>query len=85
MKRSLLAVSATLLLALGLSGPASAADPRASCGGLTSSSLAGQPGAKAADVSDAFGEAADRGIPVGGVISEFSHSHLGSAEACWGN
>jgi hypothetical protein len=85
MKRSLLAVSAALVLALGLSGPASAADPHASCGGLAASSFAGQPGGHAADLSDAFAEAAERGITVGGVISEFSQNHLGSLEACWGN
>jgi hypothetical protein len=45
MNRSLVAVSATLALGLGLSGPASAADPRASCEGLAASSFAGQPGA----------------------------------------
>jgi hypothetical protein len=83
MKRSVLAVFATLALGLGLSSPASAADPHASCGGLVSSNLAGQPGAKAADVSDAFAEAADRGITPGALISEFSHSHLGSVEACF--
>jgi hypothetical protein len=83
MKRTVLAVFATLALGLGLSSPASAADPHASCGGLVSSNLAGQPGAKAADVGDAFAEAADRGITPGALISEFSRSHLGSVEACF--
>jgi hypothetical protein len=85
MKRSVLAVSATLVLALAVSGPASAADSHASCGALTASSFAGQPGGHAADLSDAFAEAAERGITVGALISEFSQNHLGSAEACWAN
>jgi hypothetical protein len=84
MKRASLAVFATSALVLGLSGPASAADPAASCGGLVSSALAGQPGAKAADVRDAFDEAADLGITPGALISEFSRSHLGSVGACFG-
>jgi hypothetical protein len=54
-----------------------------SCGGLAASNLAGQPGAKAADVRDAFAEAADRGITPGALIGEFSRSHLGSVEACF--
>jgi hypothetical protein len=83
MKRSLLAVLATLALVLGLSGPASGASPQASCQGLAASSLAGQPGARAADVRDAFGEAAELGITPGALISEFSRSHSGSAEACF--
>jgi hypothetical protein len=84
MKRSFFVVLPTLALVLGLSGPALAADPHASCGGLVSSNLAGQSGAKAADVRDAFAEAADRGITPGALISEFSRSHLGSVEACFG-
>jgi hypothetical protein len=83
MKRSLLAVLATVGLVLGLSGPASAASPAASCSGLNGSSLAGQPGAKAADVRDGMGEADDLGIPLGALISEFSRSHPGSVEACF--
>jgi hypothetical protein len=83
MKRSLLAVLATLGLALGLSSPASAANPAASCGGIVASSLAGQPGAKAADVRDAFNEAANLGITPGALISMFSRSHLGSVEDCF--
>ena len=82
-KRSLLALFAALAVSLGLSGPASAANPHASCGGLVASNLAGQPGAKAADVRDAFAEAEVRGITPGALISEFSRSHLGSVEACF--
>jgi hypothetical protein len=83
-KRSLLALFAALAVSLGLlSDPASAADPHASCQGLAASSLAGQPRARAADVRDAFGEAEDLGITPGALISEFSRSHLGSAEACF--
>jgi hypothetical protein len=74
MKRSLLAVLATLALVLGVSGPASAADPHASCQGSVASSFAGQPGVRAADVFDAFDEAADLGITPGAVRSEFSRA-----------
>jgi hypothetical protein len=49
MKRSLLALFATLAVALGLSAPASAAtaNPHASCAGKVGASLAGQPGPRA--------------------------------------
>jgi hypothetical protein len=84
MKRSLLAVLATLALVLGLSGSASgAAAPPASCQALVNSSFAGQPGARAAELQSAFEEAADRGVPVGAVLSEFSRVHGGSIEGCF--
>ena len=83
MKRSLLALFAALAVSLWLSGPASAADPHSSCQGLAASSLAGQPGARAAELQSAFEEAADRGVPVGAVLSEFSRSHGGSIEGCF--
>jgi hypothetical protein len=84
MKRALVVVSATLAVGLGLSGPASAADPHASCQALVNSSFAGQPGARAAELQDAFDEAAERGVPVGAVLSEFSRVHGGSIEGCFG-
>ena len=83
MNRSLVAVSATLALGLGLSGPASAADPHSSCQGLAASSFAGQPGAFAQERQDAFAEAQERGITPGGVTSEFARSHPGSLDACF--
>lgn len=83
MKRSLLAVSATLVLGLGLTGPASAADPYASCQGLAASSLAGQPGAFAQERQDAFAEAQERGITPGALTSEFAGFHRGSLDACF--
>jgi hypothetical protein len=83
MKRIFLAVFATLALSLGLSGPASAADSRASCQALVNSSFAGQPGARAAELRSAFDEAAERGVPVGAVLSEFSRLHGGSIEGCF--
>jgi hypothetical protein len=83
MKRSLVAVLATLALVLGVSGPASAAAPAASCQALVNSSFAGQPGARAAELQDAFAEAAELGVPVGAVLSEFSQSHGGSVEGCF--
>jgi hypothetical protein len=84
MKRILVAVLATLALALGLSGPASAANPQASCQGLAASSFAGQPGAMAQERRDAFGEAAELGITAGALTSEFARSHDGTVEACHG-
>ena len=83
MKRILLAAFATLALALGLSGPASAADPHASCQALVNSSFAGTPGGRAAELQSAFEEAAERGVPVGAVLSEFSRLHGGSIEGCF--
>jgi hypothetical protein len=83
MKRPLLAFTTALALAVGLSGPASAASPQASCQALVNSSFAGQPGGRAAELQDAFGEAAERGVPVGAVLSEFSRVHGGSIEGCF--
>jgi hypothetical protein len=84
MKRSLVVVLATLALALVISGSASgAAAPPASCQALVNSSFAGQPGARAAELQSAFEEAADRGVPVGAVLSEFSRVHGGSIEGCF--
>jgi hypothetical protein len=82
MKRSLVTVSATLALGLGLSGPSSAADPHASCQGLAASSFAGQPGAFAQERQDAFAEAQDLGITPGAVTSAFARSH-GPLDACF--
>jgi len=84
MRRSLLAVSATLALSLGLVGPASAAEPPASCQGLAASSLAAQPGAFAQERRDAFGEAAELGITPGALTSGFARSHEASLEECFG-
>jgi hypothetical protein len=82
-KRSALVLFASVALALGLSGAASAdANPNASCSGLASSSRAGDPGAEA-EVQ--FGiQANEEGVPPGIIESEFSRDHLGSAEACLG-
>jgi hypothetical protein len=84
MKRSLLAVLATLALVLGVSGPASAAAPPASCQGLAASSLAGQAGARADVVQGVFEEAGGPGATAGFLFSDFSRFHDGSAEACLG-
>jgi hypothetical protein len=68
---------------LGLSGPAWAASPQASCQALVNSSFAGEPGARAAELQDAFAEAAESGVPVGAILSEFSQVHGGSIEGCF--
>ena len=83
-KRSSSVVLATVAFALGLTGPASAADPAASCQGLAASSLAGQPGAFAAERRDAFDEAASLGITPGALTSEFARARPGTLEACFG-
>ena len=83
MKRSSVVVSATLALGLGLSGPAAAAAPPASCQGLAASSLAGQAGAFAQERQDAFAEAQERGITPGALTSEFARSRDGSLDACF--
>jgi hypothetical protein len=83
LKRSLLAVSATLALALGLSDSAwAAANPVASCSGLNGSSYAGQPGAAASDRFDGLDEAAGLGITPGALFSEFSQLHSGDVDTC---
>jgi hypothetical protein len=83
MKRSLVAVYATAALTLGLAGTA-AADSPASCAGLASSSVAGQPGARAAIQFGAFAEAENLGITSGALQAEFARFHDGSAEVCFG-
>jgi hypothetical protein len=82
MKRALIAVFATSALVLGLTIPASAADPHASCSGLVASSVAGQPGARAEIQRDVFQTAIEDGLTPGAVASEFSRFHAGSAEIC---
>jgi len=86
MKRVLLAASTALALVLGSSGPASAADANfhASCAGHASSSVAGQAGARAEIQFGAFEDAAEHGITVGALQSEFARFHDGSAEVCFG-
>jgi hypothetical protein len=83
-KRSLLAASATLALAVAFTGSASAANPQASCSGLAGSSRAGQPGAEAQVQFGIQAEAAFEGTTPGAIESGFSQDHLGSAEACLG-
>jgi hypothetical protein len=80
-----LAAVATVALSLALVAPASAetANTHASCQALVNSGFAGQPGARAAELQDAFGEAAEFGVPVGAVLSEFSRSHGGSIDGCF--
>jgi hypothetical protein len=78
------ALFAALAVSVGLSGPASAADPHASCSGLAASSLAGQSGARAEVIRNAQAEAEEHGITFGALNSEFSRFHDGSAEACLG-
>jgi hypothetical protein len=84
MKRSLVAVFATGAVTLALTGPAAAAESPASCAGLASSSVAGQPGARAEIQFGAFAEAENLGITSGALQSEFARFHDGSAEVCFG-
>jgi hypothetical protein len=77
MKRSLLAVFATLALVLGLSGPAwsATASPNASCAGQVGASLGGQPGARAVVAHGFIEEARSEGGPPGLLQSEWSRLH----------
>jgi hypothetical protein len=78
MKRSLLALFATLAVALGLSAPASAAtaNPHASCAGKVGASLAGQPGPRAVIAHGFIAEAHSEGVhPPGFFQSEWSRLH----------
>ena len=78
MKRSLLAVSAALTLALGLSPPGSAAtaNPDASCAGQVGASVAGQSGARAVIAHGFIAEAQSEGVhPPGFFQSEWSRLH----------
>jgi hypothetical protein len=78
MKRPLLAALATLVLALGLSAPASAAtaNPNASCAGKVGASLADQPGARAMIAHGFIAEAHSEGVhPPGFFQSEWSRLH----------
>ena len=78
MRRSLLAVFATLALALGLVPPGSAAgaDPPASCAGVVGTSIAGQPGARAEIAHGFVAEAQSEGVhPPGFFQSEWSQLH----------
>jgi hypothetical protein len=77
MKRSLLAVLATLALVLGLSSPAwsATANPNASCAGQVGASLAGQAGARAVIAHGFVTEGQREGIPPGSLQSEWSRLH----------
>jgi hypothetical protein len=86
MKRSLLAVSATVALTLGLSPAASAAtaNPPASCAGVVGASVAGQPGARAEIAHGFVAEAhSDGGHTPGDLQSEWSRLHQ-PLEGCLG-
>jgi hypothetical protein len=82
MKRALLVVLGSGVLMAGLSTPALAASPVASCQGLAASSFAGQPGAMAQERRDAAAEAASLGITVGALTSGFARHHSGTVDAC---
>jgi hypothetical protein len=79
MKRIWLAVLASLALALGLSGPASAANSHASCSGLAGSSRAGDAGAEADTQVDIKEPRSTRG-DAGSNCEWVSRDYLGSAE-----
>jgi hypothetical protein len=77
MRRSLLAVSATLALALGLTpaGSAATTSPDASCAGTVGASLASQPGARAEVAHGFVTEAQSEPHPPGFFQSEWSQMH----------
>ncbi len=84
MKRSLVAVLATLALVLGLSASASAttANPHASCNGLVAASRAGDAQAQSNVVHDVIAEAMFEGRPPGSTFGDFAHFHDQTAEVC---
>ncbi len=86
MKRSLLAVLTALMLAVGLSVPASAAtaNHHASCAGLAGASRAGDPGAQAEVVLHVVTEAnPSQGSPPGTLeFSDFARLHEQTAGVC---
>jgi hypothetical protein len=78
MKRALVGVLATAVLALGLSAPASAATPNdhASCAGIVPATFAGDPGRQAERALDFVGQGKQFGIPPGrDLFSEVAHQH----------
>ena len=79
MKRALFAVLASGALVAGLSPAGSAAataNPPASCAGVVSSSVAGQPGVRAAIAHGFIAEAHSEGVhPPGDFQSEWSQLH----------
>jgi hypothetical protein len=84
-KRPLLAVGTTLVLAVGLSVPASAAtaNHHASCAGLAGASRGGDPGAQADVVLHVVTEALNEGQPPGALeFSDFARHHEQTAEVC---
>lgn len=86
MKRFLLAALLAVAVGAGASSAASAANPNASCVGIGSSSLAGEPGARAAVQAQVDAFAAEIGARNrGAVYSSNAHQHLGSVEACFGS
>jgi hypothetical protein len=85
MKRSLVAVLATLALALALGSPASAgtANSHASCAGLAGAFHATQgPGTHAQVVHDVIAGSTSQGVPPGATFGGFAHLHEGTAEIC---
>jgi hypothetical protein len=78
MRRGLVAVSATLTVWFALVAPASAAspDPHASCSAKLSSSVAGEPGARAEISHQARAEANSIGLTLGDFQSEVAHAHV---------
>ena len=86
MKRLCLSVVAALAVALGASGPASAAtaNPNASCAGLAGASRAGQPGAEAEAVAGVRAAAEADGVPPGAIFGDFARHHDQTAEVCLG-
>ena len=84
MKGRLLTIVLVLAIAAGASGAALAASPRASCLGIGSSSLAGEPGARAAIQAEVDAFAVSLGLPNrGAVYSVTARQHLGSVQACF--
>lgn len=71
-----------LVLFIGGTGGASAANPNASCNGTLVSSLAAQPGVVAALTREFHAEFKEAGIPPGFFDVAGAHEHAGGVAEC---
>jgi hypothetical protein len=71
-----------LVLFLGVTGGASAANTKASCNGILVSSLAGQSGVVAALTREFHAQFKEAGIPPGFFDAAGAHEHAGGVAEC---
>jgi hypothetical protein len=71
-----------LMLFIGVTGGASAANPNASCNGVLVSSLAGQPGVVSVLTREFHAAFKEAGIPPGFFDAAGAHEHAGGVAEC---